>query len=305
MLPLPFTIVIPCFNDEAILEKTLKSIRFQTHPDWEALIIDDGSNDLSREIATLYTGNDSRFRLIRADGSGRSAARNIALTQAQGNLIAFCDPGDIWEASKLARMERLFADPSIDAAYARVALFDGAVPRGISATLEDDLTVQALVADNPVVTLSNFVVRRDVFAATGGFDTALQRDEDLEWLIRLCACGFRVVGMKDALVHHPLDIRDFSEDLDSLRANREAVLATALRFGHRIDPRAEAIHLRYLAQRALRQGAPVRDVLRLALTGLSASPAGFFSDLRRGTLTLGAALSAPFLPPTLRRMLFA
>jgi len=305
MQTLPFTIVIPCFNDAATLDRTLKSIRFQTHPDWEALIIDDGSTDASRDIATAYADRDCRFQLIRHAGAGKSHAFNVALTQARGDLIAFCTPGDIWEACKLARTERIFADQSIDAAYARVVFFDGPLPRCLSKAEEEDLTVQMILTDNPVATLSNIVVRRDVFAATGGFDTLLPEAEDLEWLIRLCAYGFRVVGMKDTLVHCPIDTQEFAGDLSALRAGREAALDTARRFGHRPDPRAEAIHLRYLARRALRNGAPVRDVLRLALAGVGTSPAGFFSDLRRGLLTLTGALTAPLLPPALRRALFA
>lgn len=305
MQTLPFTIVIPCFNDAATLERTLKSIRFQTHPDWEALIIDDGSTDASRDIAAAYVDRDCRFHLLRHAGAGKSHAVNVALTQARGELIAFCTPGDIWEASKLARMERIFADPSIDAAYARVVFFDGPLPRGLSKAEEDDLTVQMLLTEDPVATLSNIVVRRAVFAATGGFDTLLPEGEDMEWLIRLCGYGFRVVGTKDTLVHCPIDTREFSDHLIALRAGREAALDTARRFGHHPNPRGEAIHLRYLARRALRNGAPVRDVLRLALAGIGASPAGFFSDLRRGLLTLTGALTAPLLPPALRRTLFA
>ncbi|MDK3020148.1 glycosyltransferase family 2 protein [Pseudodonghicola flavimaris] len=302
---LRFTIIIPCYNAETTLARTLESLRFQTQPDWEALIVDDGSTDSTRAVAERFAAEDCRFRLLPNPGKGPASARNVALNAARGDLIAFCDADDLWEADKLQRMLEVFADPTVDAAFARVAFFDEAGSRTLSTVPAEAISVQMLLGENPVCTMSNLVVRRDVFRATGGFDCALVHNEDLEWLIRLCACGFRLIGVQHTLVHYRTSPTGLSSDLDKMRAGREAALATALRFGFRPDARAEAIHLRYLARRALRTGAPVREALLLACSGIGTSPAGFFSDLRRGGLTLAGALAAPLLPRALRQALFS
>ena len=300
-----FSIIIPCYNAEATLAQTLDSLRFQTEADWEALIIDDGSTDASRAIAAQAAAADDRFQLLRNPGKGPADARNLALSAARGELIAFCDADDLWAADKLARMATLFADDSVDAAFARIAFFDTRGSRTLSTVPAGDLTVDTLLGENPVCTMSNVVIRHGVFVATGGFDSKLVHNEDLEWLIRLCACGFRVVGLDETLVHYRTSPTGLSSNLSAMRAGREAALKTALRFGYAPDARSEAVHLRYLARRALRTDAPVREALALALAGVATSPRGFFSDLRRGGLTLAGALSAPLLPRPLRRSLFS
>lgn len=300
-----FTVIIPCLNAIATLGATLDSIRAQTDRDWEALVVDDGSTDRSLTLATWYAKTDRRIRVIRNPGRGPSAARNVAMHRAAGEIIAFCDADDIWAREKLARMRAVFADPEVDAAYARIAFFDDRGWRTVSAVPSGALTVPMLMGENPVCTCSNLAVRRGVFRETGGFDTALVHNEDLEWLIRLTALGHRTVGLSETLVHYRTSPTGLSANLEAMRRGREAALATARRHGFTPDAQAEAIHLRYLARRALRTDAPAREAFRLVLRGIAASPRGFFSDVRRGGLTFASACAAPFLPRPVRRALFS
>ena len=90
-----------------------------------------------------------------------------------------------------------------------------------------------------------------------------------------------------------------------MRRGRRAALATATAFGFAPEPRHEAIHLRYLARRALRLQLGRATAARLALSGMLTSPAGFFDDRRRGALTASAALLSLILPRRLSARLFA
>ncbi|ETX11204.1 hypothetical protein OCH239_20205 [Roseivivax halodurans JCM 10272] len=300
-----FSIVIPAFNAEMTLTETLQSLLAQTWNDWEALIVDDGSTDGTRAIAELYAANDYRFRVVTNTGRGPSAARNLALGETRGSLIAFLDADDTWASCKLADMARVMQDPSIDAAFARIAFFDDAGSRTISKVGHADLTVPDLLGENPVCTMSNIVVRRSAFRATRGFDTRLVHNEDLEWLIRLVATSHRVIPVDKVLVHYRTTPSGLSSNLDAMRRGRQAALETALSHGYKSSSADEAIHLRYLARRALRTDAPPREALRLAFAGARMSPAGFFSDLRRGLMTFAGALVAPILPLRARRALFS
>ncbi|EPX80519.1 glycosyltransferase family 2 protein [Salipiger mucosus] len=300
-----FTIVIPCFNAEATLPATLDSLRAQTFTDWEMLIVDDGSTDASREIARTAALGDARITLLNNPSRGPSAARNVALRRASGKLIAFCDADDLWAPEKLAVMDRLFAEECVDAAFARIAFFDERGSRSLSTVPEGPLTIGMLLAENPVCTMSNLVVRRDTFEASGGFDSRMVHNEDLEWLIRLVGDGHAVLGVNQTLVHYRTVANGLSADLGAMRRGRATAIETAARYGVRPDRKHEAVYLRYLARRALRTGAPRHQPLRLALSGALTSPVGFFADHRRGVLTLGGALVAPFLPRSLRRALFS
>ena len=301
-----FSIIIPCFNAAATLPDTLASLQAQTLTDWEALLVDDGSSDATPAIIAEAALADPRLRLLRNPRKGPSAARNHAVTQAQGQIIAFCDADDLWAPQKLARMAALFTEPQTDAVFARIAFFrevpeDAAafstVPRG-------PLGISTLLGENPVCTMSNLCIRKACFTALGGFDETLVHNEDLEWLIRVAGMGMQIIGHDETLVWYRNNTFGLSADFAAMRAGRAQALATAKRFGGTTDRRAEAIYLRYLARRALRLDAGRLTALRFVLEGLHNSPAGFFSDYRRGALTALGALVAPLLNTRSRRHLF-
>lgn len=94
------SIVVPNYNKEKYLEKTLNSILFQTYKNWEAIIIDDGSTDNSIEIIKTFEKLDSRFLLIekRKTLNGGSVNRNIGLKKAKGKYVIFFDSDDLLES---------------------------------------------------------------------------------------------------------------------------------------------------------------------------------------------------------------
>lgn len=301
-----FSIIIPCFNAATTLPATLASLQAQTLTDWEALLVDDGSNDETPAIIAEAALADPRLRWLKNPRKGPSAARNHAVTRAQGQIIAFCDADDLWAPQKLARMVPLFAQPQTDAVYARVAFFRE-VPEDAAAfsTVQHvPLGITTLLGENPVCTMSNLCIRKTSFATSGGFDETLVHNEDLEWLIRLAGMGMHIVGHDETLVWYRNNVFGLSADFKAMRAGRALALATAQRFGGRTDRRAEAIYLRYLARRALRLDTGRMTALRFVLEGLCNSPAGFFSDYRRGALTALGALVAPLLSTRFRRHLF-
>lgn len=302
-----FSVIIPCFDAAQTLPQTLASLQAQTLQDWEAVLVDDGSSDLTYDIIAAAAAADPRLRLVRNPRKGPSAARNYGVSLATGTLIAFCDADDLWAPCKLDRMAAFFIDKSVDAGFARIAFFQDSpadaqvfstVPKGV-------LGIHRLLGENPVCTMSNLCIRKTCFVASGGFDETMVHNEDLEWLIRLAGRGVRIVGHDETLVWYRNNIFGLSADFAAMRAGRDAALATAARFGVIADDRAEAIYLRYLARRALRLDAGRVLPLQFALEGVFASPAGFFSDIRRGGFTLLGAVAAPLLGYQMRRWLFA
>lgn len=299
-----FTIIIPCRNAEATLRDTITSLQAQRFEDWEALLVDDGSTDRTLRIIEETVASDPRFRVMRNGGKGPSSARNLALSQARGEILAFCDADDLFEPSKLPLMDRVFEDRSISAAFGRVVFFDGCHSRSYSRVPCGDLSLDMLMGENPVCTTSNICVRAEVFRATGGFDAGIVHNEDLEWLIRLVGEGYRCVPVDALMVAYRTSASGLSSDLASMRAGWTAAMQTAARYGARPTREAEAIQLRYLARRALRVDAPRIEALRLTCAGVARSPFGFFSNPRRGGLTALSAFAAPVMPRRMRRALF-
>lgn len=89
------SIIIAVYNTQQYLRECLDSLLRQTHRDWEAWCVDDGSTDNSWEILQQYARNDHRFNIIHLQkNQGQAKARNLAIKQCDGDLVAFLDSDD-------------------------------------------------------------------------------------------------------------------------------------------------------------------------------------------------------------------
>ncbi len=88
------SIIVPVYNAEKTLRRCIDSILAQTYPDFELLLIDDGSTDNSGAICEEYARQDQRLRVIHKENSGVSSARNTGLDHAQGTYLQFLDSDD-------------------------------------------------------------------------------------------------------------------------------------------------------------------------------------------------------------------
>ena len=97
------SVITPVWNAAATLGAAVVSVRAQTEPDWEMLIVDDGSTDGSLALARRLAAEDPRLRpLALGANHGPAAARNAGIRAARGRFIAFLDADDLWYPQKLA-----------------------------------------------------------------------------------------------------------------------------------------------------------------------------------------------------------
>ena len=92
------SVVVPVYNLETMLARSLDSILAQPVRDLEVVIVDDGSTDGSTAIAQAYADRDARVRLIVQENGGVSRARNVAVEHSTGDLVTFVDPDDLLPA---------------------------------------------------------------------------------------------------------------------------------------------------------------------------------------------------------------
>lgn len=213
------SIIIPTYNSARFLPATLESVFNQTYRDYEVLVVDDGSTDNTREVLAPYL---ERIIYIYQENSERSAARNNALSHANGDLIAFIDSDDLWQPEKLERQVAVMdAYPEvalvfcqsyyIDESGARVAFcgnwIDGKKADGlVIANYYDELMLGNVVSCGS----STAVMRRRVLDQAGWFDVMLSDGEDWDVWLRLSRFGpfayipeplsfYRVFGWKKVL----------------------------------------------------------------------------------------------------------
>ena len=89
-----FSMIVTVYNTEAYLPRCVRSVLDQTYPGFELLLIDDGSQDGSREVCQSLCREDSRVRLLSRPHQGVSAARNAGLEAARGTYVFFLDSDD-------------------------------------------------------------------------------------------------------------------------------------------------------------------------------------------------------------------
>ena len=104
------SVIMPAFNCEKYISKSIDSVLHQTHKNWELIIVDDNSSDNTASIASEYAKKDSRIRVInQIPNAGCAQARNLGISEAKGKYIAFLDSDDMWVAEKLEKQLNLLS----------------------------------------------------------------------------------------------------------------------------------------------------------------------------------------------------
>lgn len=98
------SIITPCFNSDKFIAETIQSVQNQSYPNWEMIIVDDRSTDKTITIIEQFAINDGRIRFFQLQkNSGAGIARELALSKATGDYIAFLDADDLWKPLKLEK----------------------------------------------------------------------------------------------------------------------------------------------------------------------------------------------------------
>lgn len=193
-----FSVVIAAHNAERTLPSTVRSVLAQTRPDFEILVVDDGSTDGTGEAARSFS--DSRIIYLRQENLGPAAARNAGIDRARGEYVCMLDSDDLWLPHYLETMgAALDADSGAGLAYtdgwrlddvrrriSRRTVMQRYLPEPLPADRDELLT--ALLERNFVFTSTT--LRRRVLAEVGGF-RKFTRSEDAELWLRIAASGAR------------------------------------------------------------------------------------------------------------------
>jgi glycosyltransferase involved in cell wall biosynthesis len=197
---LSVSVIIPVYNGAATLPAGLRALRKQTYPLDEVIVVDDGSTDGSGDIARGFG-----VRVISQSNAGPAAARNRGAAAAQGDILLFTDADCVPAPDWAERMVMAFTGPGVVGVKGVYRTRQrGLVARFVQAEYEDRYDrMRALEAIDFVDTYSAGY-RRDIFLASGGFDTSFPTAsvEDQEFSFRLAEAGHRLVFVPDAQVFH-------------------------------------------------------------------------------------------------------
>ena len=101
------SVIMPVYGVEDYVGGAIESIQAQSLSDWELFCVDDGSKDRSGDVCDAYAAKDARIRVIHKENGGAPSARNVAIDQAAGEYLYFCDADDWAEPTMLEDMVRI------------------------------------------------------------------------------------------------------------------------------------------------------------------------------------------------------
>ena len=113
------SIIVPVYNSEKYIEKTLYSLTNQTLQDIEIICINDGSSDHSLKILQQHSVKDPRIKVFSQTNLGQASARNLGLKKATGKYLMFCDSDDWYERNMCERLYNIIEQNSIDIVQCR------------------------------------------------------------------------------------------------------------------------------------------------------------------------------------------
>ena len=173
-----FTIIIPSFNRVHVIDRAIQSILNQTYPDWELIIVDDGSTDNTKEILTPILA-DKRIKYIYQDNAGVCAARNNGALKATGEHLVFLDSDD-------SVLETWLEDFYTLKEYKHDIIFCN------MKIIKPDKTIKLVSCLDPyndgnskgISIPGTWSIRKDIFIASGMYDEKIKYGENTELRFR-------------------------------------------------------------------------------------------------------------------------
>ncbi len=211
----PFvSIVVPAFNEEKVIVRTIESLLASDYPKFEILVVDDGSSDRTFEIANEMFGSDRRIRVLQKENGGKAAALNFGWQKAAGEIIVALDADTMFTPGTLSALAHRFADEQIGAVAgnAKVGNRINIVTKwqALEYITSQNFDRRAFASLNCITVVPGSVGawRRSVLEEIGGFSSeTLAEDQDLTIQVR--KLGYRI-GYEEAAI-------GLTEAPDSLR----------------------------------------------------------------------------------------
>lgn len=201
----PFvSIVVPAFNEEKVIGRTIESLLASDYPDFEVIVVDDGSSDDTYQTALVYAERDSRVAVHTKENGGKAEALNFGWHHAKGEVIVALDADTLFTEGTLRALARRFADEKIGAiaGNAKVGNRINVVTRwqALEYVTSQNLDRRAFSSLNCITVVPGSVGawRRNVLESLGGFSSeTLAEDQDLT--IRVRKAGYKIGYEEDAI----------------------------------------------------------------------------------------------------------
>jgi glycosyltransferase involved in cell wall biosynthesis len=230
-LPL-VSVIIPAYNAERFIKKTLNSVFAQTYSNLEIIVVDDGSCDRTARIVEQFSKSCARVSLLQQQQSGVAVARNAGILKAKGEFIAPLDADDIWHPRNIEiQVQNLLKEgPGVGLTYAWSAVIDedGRITDEYRVSKIEGNVYATLLTHNFLGNASASVIRRACFDKIGLYDAKFaernaQCCEDWDVYLRI-ARFFRFKVVPEFMIGYRRVEKSMSRDYKTMAVSHQMLL---------------------------------------------------------------------------------
>lgn len=197
----PFISVnIPAYNEEKFIQACLESLAYQNYPNYEVILVDDGSTDKTLTIIESFVSQNPRFKLVRQNHGGMAVARNTAADHSQGEILCFLDADLVFASDFIEKLTAPIREGTAIGTFSReeyVKNYDNHWAR--SWNLHDGMpTAKRHPDDYPFEDTTFRAMRKETFCSVGGF-TSKGSGDDKTLSAKL---GAKAIAAPGAICYH-------------------------------------------------------------------------------------------------------
>lgn len=215
------SVMIPAYNAAPYLAEAIDSVFAQTHRPLEVIVVDDGSDDGTADVARSY---GERVRFASQARGGNGAARNTAVGLASGDYFAFLDADDRFRPHKLEhQLAALDADPQLHVVFGYVQEFvSPELPEEVRASIRPPADPQPWASPNLML------IRREDFQRVGPFATNLRVGVTVDWYARASEAGLKTLVLPEVVLERRLHTQNNGIREQDARAQYIQVLKASI-----------------------------------------------------------------------------
>jgi GT2 family glycosyltransferase len=209
------SVVIPCHNHAGFLRAAIVSALNQSYRPFEIIIVDDGSNDDSAEVAASFR---NQVRLITQSNRGVAAARNRGVAASEGDVLAFLDADDAWPIESLACRLAVMAAADAELVFGRIRQCLG----------RPAASAPSSGPEQPGRLAGAMLVTRPAFERVGWFDEGLRSAETVDWVARADEVALRQARCEATVLFRRVHSTNMTRNRAATDPNSLAVLRSAV-----------------------------------------------------------------------------
>ncbi len=224
------SVLMPAFNAAPYISESIQSILGQTLSNFELIIVDDGSTDLTWDIINKFALTDRRIQAHQNSKNLKIAkTRNLLIGFAQGSYIAWQDADDISISNRLARQYQFLENhPEVGIVGSSLEFFSDQGTLKIRTYATHDVTLRKNIFKFSPVAQPAAMIRKNILDVIGGYDQNLKQAEDLDMTFRIGQRA-KFANIQDVLLryrYHPLSVSNhniYQNIIDTLRVRKKAI----------------------------------------------------------------------------------